>query len=489
MKHFIALGYLSMIWLMSTSSMWAQPGMYTEAEIEYQTIFLEAQHAKFVGNTEEQIKLLNKLIKRNKASHAAYNELAKTYSLQGNQELAQKNAEKAHKLDPNNEWYLLALAEIYEKSEQRALAVSTYEKLQLINPDNPTIYHKLAQLQLHEKNPEGAVANLKKLQSRQGVDEESSRRIFDIYKSIGKKKEAIAALNTLIDAYPDNTRYLGNLASYYLELKDQKSANKVFEKILAIDPTDSKAALAVAKAKAGAGKSSGLQSLIPILANSALTLDDKIQELMPYVSQMKQKGATTDELDMISEKLVMDFPKEAKVHSLRGDILFYQSKFKAAGTSYKKALELDDSKYVLWQQYMQSLWEQEQFASLAKISEEAVDLYPNQVNAFLFHALGLYKSGDQGAKDFVMEAGFIAGKNPKLLTQIDVVNQWLNSETADKKVVNNLDIKHLTEPIYLELAGDLYAAIDDNHNAKKLFDEAIKLGSNAERINQKLGIE
>jgi len=77
-------------------SLVAQPGIYTESDIEYQTLFIEAQSAKYKGDTDESITILNKILKRNKESDAAYNELAKTYLSLDNYELAEKNAVKAY---------------------------------------------------------------------------------------------------------------------------------------------------------------------------------------------------------------------------------------------------------------------------------------------------------------------------------------------------------------------------------------------------------
>ncbi len=486
MKQLLASCYVGLFCLISSYSLVAQPGMYNESDIEFQTLFLEAQHAKLTGDTEEQIKLLNTVIKRDKNSHAAYFELARTYDLLGNAELAQKNAEKAHKLDSDNEWYLLMLAEIYEGSDQVQAAIDTYHKIHGINPNNPTTYHKLAQLQLRHKNVKDAVASLEALQKLQGIDEESSRRIFDIHKAAGNEKKAVATLEKLITAYPENTRYMGNLASYYGELGKEKKALQVYEEILKIDPTDSKALRITSKSTASG---QGLGAITGLINNVNLSLDDKIQELMPYVSTMNQEGQTTAELDAISSQLVDEHPAEAKVYALRADILFYQGKFQQAEKNYKKALQLDDGKYVLWLQYMQTLWETEKYSALADASEEAIDLYPNKVSSFLYHCLALSKTNKKGTEDLIMEAGFIAGKNETLKTQIAIVDNWLNLNSVNKDLVTKTDLKSLKDPLYLELAGDLYAAIKDNDTAKRLWKEAIKLGSNSERINSKLDIE
>ncbi len=486
MKHLLAIVLFSMGII---DCIHGQPGMYQESEIEYQTIFFEAQEAKYKGDTDKQIELLSKLIKRDKTNAAVYAELARTYMAISNLELAQKNAKKAHQLDPNKEWYLLTLAEIYESSEQRSAAIDCYNKLKLINPRNPTIYHKAAQLLLHEKRPEEAVANLEKLQVEQGVDEETSRRIFDIHKTTGDRKKAVSTLQNLIAAYPDNVRYMGNLASYFMEIGEPENAKDIYEQILMLDPNHSKANIALVKKSSSKSEgSSKLTALIPIMENKNLPLDDKIKELMPYLTTMKKGDASTEDLTLLSSKLVALYPEEAKAYSLLGDVMFYQGKFKESESNYRKAITLDDRKFSLWSQYLQNLWELEKLADMKNMSEEAIDLYPNKVSAFIYHAISLAKDKSE-ASSYLEEAQMVAGKNPMLSTQISITKNWISNEKLSKDELKKLNLKSISEPLFFELAADLYQRAGDSNMATQLYKQAIRLGAGETRINQKAGLE
>ena len=94
---------------------------------------------------------------------------------------------------------------------------------------------------------------------------------------------------------------------------------------------------------------------------------------------------------------------------------------------------------------------------------------------------------DKGlAEDMVQEAGFIAGKNATLKNSVNIVSQWLDKNNADKDKIEDIDLMILTDPLYFELAGDLYASIDNNKMAKKLWNKAIDLGSSEERVSKKI---
>ena len=457
--------------------------------MEFQDLFFEAQLAKFKGDTEGQVAALNKVIKRDKNSHAAYYELSRAYKAEANYEKAEKYALKATDLSSNSEWYLLNLADILELRNQYQDAIKIYQKLGQVSPQNPVIYHRLALLQLKSGYDEEAAKTLEALQNKDGIDEETSRRIFDIYRDNGNQKKAITTLKNLIQAVPDDTRLMNNLASYYMEIGQQKEAQKVYEKILILDPKDPNASMAVAKENVTQSDGGGsLSGMMPLIENLNLPLDNKIQELMPYLTTMKKTGSITNDLDKISQKLISLYPNEAKVHSLRGDVLFYQSKYAESENSFKKAIALDDRNYALWSQYMQSLWELEKISELESVSEEAVDLYPNKVTAFLFHAIALKKSDLSAAKDFAKEAQLIAGKNKALKDRVSVVNYWLKDAKVTQADLAAINHQSFSESLYLELAGDLYEGVNEK-TAQKLWKQAIEQGANPKRLNKRIGLQ
>lgn len=486
MKYLLSLGLTLFSFVLMS-----QPGIYVESDMEFQDMFFEAQIAKYKGDTEGQVAALNKVIKRDKNSHAAYYELSRAYKLSADYEQAEKYAIKATDLASNNEWYLLNLADILELRTQYQDAIKIYQKLGQVSPQNPVIYHRLALLQLKTGYDQEAAMTLEALQKKDGIDEETSRRIFDIYRDNGNEEKAIATLKNLIAETPESTRLMNNLASYYLEIGQGKEAQKVYETILAIDPKDPNASMAIAKrnvTKTADTAEGSLSALMPLIENPDLPLDNKIQELMPYLTTMKKTGSITNDLDKISQKLVSLYPNEAKVHSLRGDVLFYQSKYADSEDSFKKAIALDDRNYALWSQYMQNLWELEKISELENVSEEAVDLYPNKVTAFLFHALALKKSDLSAAKDFAREAQLIAGKNKALKDRVSIVNFWLKDAKVSQDDLATIDYQSFSESLYLELAGDLFEEVNEK-TAQKLWRQAIEQGANPERLNKRIGLQ
>ena len=133
----------------------------------------------------------------------------------------------------------------------------------------------------------------------------------------------------------------------------------------------------------------------------------------------------------------------------------------ASEKAYAKAIKLDDTKYTLWDQWMVNLWQNSNFKKLETVSYDALDYFPNQVNAFILHALALQqnKKVDE-AKGYLNEAKFISGKNSVLSDAVTLAQLWSNKDKNNKNevipFVNKIQVDsisvsytHLTLPTIL----------------------------------------
>ena len=97
-----------------------------------------------------------------------------------------------------------------------------------------------------------------------------------------------------------------------------------YRQILAINPDDTRAKLALASAeKAGGNTSEYLKSIAPVISNPGIDIDVKLEELIPYVleySKSKDPGLGNALMET-TQQLVTSHPKEAKAFSVQGDVL------------------------------------------------------------------------------------------------------------------------------------------------------------------------
>ncbi|MBT8189973.1 MAG: tetratricopeptide repeat protein [Saprospiraceae bacterium] len=471
----------------------AQAGIYSETDIDYQSLFFDAELAKQQGKTEDQIDFLREMLKRKKDDHAVYFELAKAYQIIDNNELAQKNIEKAIDLNPSNEWYLLIGAQILEKGKQYNKATSYYQSLLQINPKNLAIYHQLALTQLNNKKPTEAAATLENCIVRNGIDEDTARRLFDIYRNSNRKDQARNTLERLCESSPDNTRYMNNLAGFLNDIGETKEAEKIYHQVLELDPSNGPASMALVKEKTVKSKAGDyLSSLIPVMQNMNIPLDNKIKELMPYISTMSKNGAETPALIEISELLVDAYPADAKVYAIQGDVAFYTGNYIGAEKAYEKSISINDRQYILWDQWMVSLWEREDYQKLEKVSFDAVDLFPNEASAYIIRSLCLEKTGNiDESMEYADEANFIAANSQRFKFPLVILNTWLKrndlSKDEIKDALSRIKLNDIQSHIYMELLGDLNNITGNKEVARKMWEKAVELGADPDRIHRKTG--
>jgi|GEM_PF-533761 len=491
-RHFSLLFFLSFI--LNIQSNFAQAGIYDETDIEFQSMFIEAQLEKVKGNTEEQISLLKNVLKRDKSSHAAYFELAKTYTQLEDFDAAEKNAKKAIQFDGSNPFYLNLLADVYERSEQFQNANDIYKKLILLDANNFEYHDKMAFNQMVIGNPKDAITTLENWQNQKGISGTVSQKIFDIHNGLGDTKKALEVLTNLSNEFPSNTNYLVKKARYLLFVGEKKEALNTYNKVLEIDPQNQTAILA--KTKSNINQSSGntnLKELVTFVENENISLDVKIKELMPYMSKMPLTKEDNETLKSISQSLISAYPNEAKSFAVRGDILFYAGEFSESEKAYDQAIKLDDRKFLVWDQWILNLWELENYAKMEKTALDAIDFFPNEVNAYLYYVIALDKNKKDGeAADMLEEATFISGDNPKFKPLLNIIYNWTNIDkfTSEQilRSISSINDDQINSAIHFELLGDIYNHISENSKSKMYWEKAIQFGASEARINKKIGV-
>lgn len=469
----------------------AQAGIYSENDIQLQDIYIEAQLEKQKGNYDRQIDLLEEVIRRERSSHAAYFELSRAYAAKENYELAIKNIRKALQYEPGNQWYLNHKAFVLEKDNQYLKAADTYAELILLEPKREENYFRQALMYLQSNKSNEAINCLKQLELIHGIREESSRRIFDIYDKEGNVTKAAETLQSLSEAFPSNTRFKNNLAGYLYENGRKDEALLIYKQVLEIDPANVTANLNIARETALDDKAPALKHLESLLESDNIGLDELLKELIPFISNMSREGQQTDQLLRLSERLLDKFPREAKSCALRADVLFYAGRFEESEQMYEKAVLLDDSNYTLWDQWILNLWELEAYRKMESKALEAVDLFPNKVNAYLLYTVALYLN-DQiaDASDYLNETRLIAGRNENFTDAIKLINLWMDSEAATSEELNSgiesIDENNLYNAMLLEFAGDIYYKLSDPARTRYFWKKAIAFGANETRINQKI---
>ncbi|MCB0518756.1 MAG: tetratricopeptide repeat protein [Lewinellaceae bacterium] len=396
-------------------------GFVTETEIKTQEIFLDGIREKLLGNWDKAIPKFQEVLEKEPTNGAAAFELARAYEATKDMEKAVAAAKNAADWDAGNTWFKKYLADLYQLTSKDKDAASIYEQLAKSDPHNEEYYFKWAYFLVRAGEPEKAIKVYDSLEKMIGVNEETTRHKHTLYLGMGDYKKAGKELENLVAIFPEKTEYQHLLATFYDQIDQKEKSREVYKTILQIDPNDARAKIALAESAKGNDDVAFLNSLKPVFENPNVNIDVKITEILPYVTQFadtggKDLGVALLELVAVLEKM---HPNSAKAYSVLGDVLYYAGERESALEKYKKTLELDDNVWAVWEQLLYIYADQQDYANLAKYSEKALDIFPNQATAQYLN--GLAYNGTEKYKDALgslQQALLMSGNNSRLRYEI-----------------------------------------------------------------------
>jgi len=382
--------FFSFTFAFSFSRLVAQPGIYSEEEIQLEDKFLKGKTQFLLGKYDDAETIYLEVFKENVQNHTVAYELSRIYAKKKDNDNFEKYIKKAIQIDSANPWYNRTYARFLEQEKRYDDALLYIDNILTHDPRNGAQLNKSAELSTKALKYEKAIATYNKIQAITGVDEELSRKKFELYASSGDKQKAVNELKILADAFPQEVRYLNNLASYYTEIGKRKDAKKTYQKVIKLDPNNPTASMALAGGSQVKTEVGYLQSIANLIGKTDIPIDKKIIELLPYVSKINELDEPAAEtllnnLDIL-ESVHAD---DAKTYALYGDALMGLDRFKSAIPKYQKSISLTKKVFPVWEQLMFALQASEDFTTLGKTADQALNYYPNQPICYYFLGQGL----------------------------------------------------------------------------------------------------
>ncbi|MFK7980454.1 MAG: hypothetical protein AB8G86_10760 [Saprospiraceae bacterium] len=482
--------------LLQTSSLSAQEGQrYTEEEVNIQKLFIEANREKLLRKYENAAYLFEEVTKKDRNNPAPYYELAKVYDILDESEKALKNIKTAIKLDEDNSWYKIFLAQLHEKNDLDIEAAKVYQQLAQKEPENDYYYYQWAYFLVKSGQAEKAIIVFDNLEGITGVNSDIAERKHKIYHQMGKRKAAAKELAKLAAAFPDNLVYKHNLARYFEQIESRKNAKVIYEEILRMNPEDARASIALASYNAGNQQNDlgYLETLGQLVKKENVLIDVKIAKLVPYVS------AVANEKDPATKQAILDLGKlltethstAAKAYSIYGDMLYQVNDLEAALAQYKMTLKEDDTVYPVWKNAMEIHYLLGKYKDLVDFSEEAMDLFPNQGASYYYYGLASNQQSDYGeALNAYNLALMMSGKDPYLATDIyaamsNTYSQQKKLDKAKSAVLDGLKINPKS-PVLLEQHGDVLFQNGEEEAAIKQWKKALEINKKSASLERKI---
>lgn len=357
----------------------------SKESIKFDRLFIDANKAKLLGEYEQAAKMFELCVKIDNSQAAPYYELGNLYMHFGEYENAEEYAQKAARIDPDNFYYRLLYAEILKNNMQFDKVIKEYESIISDFPTKIDIYVDLALIYETKKDYSKAIETYDRLEKNIGINEEVKLKKQYLYLKTGSVDKAAKEVEELIDFQPDNVQYYLLLAEIYYANGQDDKALKVFKRAAEKFPDNSYVHLSLSDFYRSKGQfEKALGHLKIAFADPTLDIDEKVKSILSYFDLAEKDRSYRQDVDDLGQILLKAHPNDARVLTLNGDIQMNQNKPKKARNYFMKAVQIDNSRYPIWNQLLILEADLEVFDTLAIHSQEAIDLFPNQPVCYYF---------------------------------------------------------------------------------------------------------
>jgi tetratricopeptide (TPR) repeat protein len=364
--------------------------------------FMDACKEKIKGNLELAVTGFNDVLRIDPSNAAAHYELAGLYHAQGRTEQALTHAKAAAFGDPSNEWYLWLYAQVLQDNHNNAEAAVQFQKLIHLSPIKLEYYYGYSDALLYQGKYKEALKVYDEIEQKLGESEEVTLQKAKVFERTGEFDKSVAELRKLINQNPQETKYyalLGQLfqdrmASYKSKGNTEKfnETNEkrygVFTDLLKKDPGNPLALLSISEYYLSKAKyDSAFITYKIALANPDLDIDSKVKVAQNYYYESEKDPKVKAECEELCRIITETHPHEVGGHAIFGDFLYREKRLPEARTEYRKAVDADKSKYVLWNQLLIIDSEMNDYQHMLADSKDATELFPSQPIPYFFNGI------------------------------------------------------------------------------------------------------
>ncbi len=390
-----------------------------EDSVQVKEKFFNGLKAKLANKSVDSEGYFKEVIGIDPSNHAALYELACIYHLREEESTAEKYARDAVTVNSQNKWYWLLLADIYKSNKNLGQLALVYSDLINLEPDNEEYYFDKANVYFLSNKIKEAETVYSDIEKRFGTSAELINARQRIYQKQGNPNKAASEIEKLIVSSPSDVRNYLNLASVYEKSGHLDKALVVLQNTKSLGISNAFVNLAIADIYNNLGKKDdAIAELRTAFADPSLAVDAKVGIVLSFFTKFKDPSARADAAELA--KIITEVhPTEAKSYSVYGDVLYQDGKLSEARQTYKKAIELNNQAYLVWEQVLRIDISTGDFQSAIKDGEDGISIFPAQAPLYFYTAIAYAQSGKHDkAIVHLQEAANLEVEDKNFLSQI-----------------------------------------------------------------------
>lgn len=362
-----------------------------QQRVKFNEHYFEATKEKALGNGEGAFKEFQSAYKIDPASHAVMYQLANLSFKNKNLTEAIYWGEKAVKANPEyNHWYFGQLAQFYNRDGKFEKSAEIFSHMIDKDPNRSSNYLEAANQYVNAADYKNAARVLTQYQTRFGIDEESARKLEQLYIKLKKPEQAVKEIAKLTQASPDEVRYWGLLAETQMSLNKRDDARVSYQKIISLDSLNGYAHFGLADILRAEGKND--ESFIHLLAgfkDDRVNMVNKLQVISSYYVLMQKDEKSRRQVFQLGEALLQAHPNDAMSYVVYSDLLYANGSLNESRNYLIQSLKYDNADFKVWQKLLSVDEQLLNMAWLEEDSRKAIDIFPNIPSLYIYNGFAL----------------------------------------------------------------------------------------------------
>jgi len=398
---------------------------------EAEFFFTEAQKFFILEDYAKALIYFQRVAELNPTNATVHYKIAEILSKSAKEEdliSATRSIEQALRLEKGNKYFYLLASNIYASQGQFSKSTQALETMLKEVKGTDLYLYDLAALYLYDQKEDEALKVYDRAEALLGIDEVSSIQKQRIYLERGQVEKAISEGEKLIQAYPDEARYLLGFAEVLSRNGQTEKAIGYIENFIRDHPDAGSAKMVLAGFYRDSGQEQkSREFVLQVFDDATVEVNSKVLMMGVYVNTLsanQDKHVVDKELEafilQLFDALVSHYPGEASVHLVGGDLYLALGNQAEALKQYLWAVRLGTGSFDAWQNLLFLESETNQIDSLIKHSEEALELFPNQAMAYYFNGYGHLRKKHYREGTYALEqAKKLSGSNAAFVGEIN----------------------------------------------------------------------
>lgn len=408
LKHHITLIFSILICVGSFSTAFSQKNRKKnnqEAKIrEAEFYFTEGEKYYILEDYAKALLLFQKSLDTNPDNATVYYKIAQIHSQGDNVSKALQNINLALSLEKDNKYFYVLAADINTQLGDFEKASELLEEMTSRLDNTDQYLFELAALYLYQKRYDDALSTYDKIEKVYGISEEVVSQKQKIHLQNNNVELALAEGKKLMANFPENEGFVLKQAEI-LFANNRSSEALVFLKEYLVNNESASIRLLLADLQRQQGNiDDALNNLKIAFDDPTLDVNNKIQLLAELRNEFSPEELK-DVSIKLSEKLIRTHPDVADTYAVYGDILYALGRKSEAQQAYQQALAIDESNFALWQNTLQIFSELNKPDSVIAISEQALEIFPNQGAIYYFNGSANLQKRNYEEAVFALERG------------------------------------------------------------------------------------